>query len=254
MLDHYLSSEHDTRTRRRNWQAVIVLFLLIPGCNRASQSQQQVEVDPSLVEFRPIATERRFPALVKAAEEQQAAELRAGKPLSREVRRTKQDSAPTGLWVDIVPRTVEWMKTLQGARIREIRPPEAAGSTESTWQVLVFLDPLNVNRADIDYAAPTYDSNDRPCVEFTMTRPGAAKLERLTAAHLPSGNDFCHLGIIVAGQLYSAPRINSIISSDGLITGDFTQDEVRDIAAIMTAVKPTGAYPTATPTSTPSSP
>lgn len=46
---------------------------------------------------------------------------------------------------------------------------------------------------------------------------------------------FRHLGIIIDGTLSSAPRIMSKVSDRGLITGDFTRQEVQDIVDLLNA-------------------
>jgi len=59
----------------------------------------------------------------------------------------------------------------------------------------------------------------------------------LTGDHLPDkSTGFSYkLGIILDGELQSAPSIRSVISNRGEITGTFTKQDVSDLADILNA-------------------
>ncbi len=81
----------------------------------------------------------------------------------------------------------------------------------------------------------------RPCLNFRMAPKGAVLLAALTGANLPDAatGEAAQMGIILDGRLVSAPRVNGRISERGQITGDFTQEEVDILAAVLKA----GALP-----------
>lgn len=81
------------------------------------------------------------------------------------------------------------------------------------------------------------DSTMRPCISFTMNGPGTRLMRTLTKNNLPDSNGdfFRHLGIVMDGELLSAPRIQSIISNQGQITGGFEQSEVDFLVGILRA-------------------
>ena len=72
-------------------------------------------------------------------------------------------------------------------------------------------------RASIDQAG-------RPCAAFAMTSKGADNIHKLTSL-----NQGRLLGIVIRNELHTAPNIESTISKNGLISGNFTQEEVDDL-------------------------
>ena len=60
---------------------------------------------------------------------------------------------------------------------------------------------------------------------------------KLTGEHLPNDSTGISysLGIIIDGELFSAPTIRSKIGAAGQITGSFTEIEVSDLAAVLNA-------------------
>jgi hypothetical protein len=73
------------------------------------------------------------------------------------------------------------------------------------------------------------DERGRPCAAFTMTSEGADNMHRLTSLNLGR-----RLGIVMQNELHSAPSIESAISKSGLITGNFTLEEVDDLVINLT--------------------
>ena len=59
----------------------------------------------------------------------------------------------------------------------------------------------------------------------------------MTSSHLPDiASGFTYkLGIVLDGQLYSAPSIQSTITNRGEITGSFTRQEVQDLVNVLNA-------------------
>jgi preprotein translocase subunit SecD len=73
-----------------------------------------------------------------------------------------------------------------------------------------------------------------PEVEFQFNQEGARKFGELTGANIGK-----QLAIVLDNQIYSAPVINSRISSRGQITGSFTPEDAQDLAIVLRA----GALP-----------
>lgn len=61
--------------------------------------------------------------------------------------------------------------------------------------------------------------------EFDPTKPGAAKFEEVTRAYPDH-----YLAIFLDGKLLTAPTINGPISGKGIIEGNFTLEQARDLA------------------------
>jgi len=89
-------------------------------------------------------------------------------------------------------------------------------------------------------ARPDRDNSGRPCVLFEFDERGAKKFARLTDAHKPRDEEPGHaMAIVLDDEVYSAPVIQSTISSSGQITGRFSTREVSELARTLEA----GALP-----------
>ena len=81
----------------------------------------------------------------------------------------------------------------------------------------------------IDSASYSRDPDTmRPMVTFGMNAQGSIQLGELTGSNLNSP-----LAIVLDDQIRSSPDIKSRISSNGQITGDFTDQEVTSIVTIL---------------------
>jgi SecD/SecF fusion protein len=80
-----------------------------------------------------------------------------------------------------------------------------------------------------------------PVVEFEFNTQGGNLFRDITRKNVPSGEGtvdsktYRHLAIILDGLLMSAPTINSVISTNGQISGNFTQKEVNNLVSILRA-------------------
>ena len=108
---------------------------------------------------------------------------------------------------------------------------------EESLEILVVMDPYDVTGEFLDGTSSGYDDRVRPCVNFRFNTKGGHRFGGLTNDNLPSevGDFKRHLGIILDGYLYSAPFINGPITTQGQITGDFTQKEVKDLVDVLNA-------------------
>lgn len=89
---------------------------------------------------------------------------------------------------------------------------------------LPSLNGKNVVRAGIGR-----DNFNKPEILFAFDSDGALAFEKVTTENVGR-----LLAIILDGELYSAPRIKGpIAGGNGSITGDFSEDEARNLAAIL---------------------
>ena len=79
-------------------------------------------------------------------------------------------------------------------------------------------------------AKPTSDQLGTPAVGFNFDERGGGKFETLTRAH--RGHQ---LAVLLDDEVYSVANIASVIRKEGIITGRFTQQEVRDLVSILGA-------------------
>ncbi|HEX2025150.1 MAG TPA: protein translocase subunit SecD [Actinomycetota bacterium] len=88
-----------------------------------------------------------------------------------------------------------------------------------------FIDPLN---------APPGESGWR--VAFELEGEGAARLGRITERLAGDPNvetDNKQMAIVLDRRVESAPAVQSVISNNGVITGNFTEREARDLEVVL---------------------
>ncbi len=74
------------------------------------------------------------------------------------------------------------------------------------------------------------DQLGRPAVSFRLDPYGGTLMARLTGAHVGKP-----MAIVLDGQVYSAPTLQSQISSSGIITGNFSQTEINYLIRVLAA-------------------
>jgi hypothetical protein len=104
-------------------------------------------------------------------------------------------------------------------------------------EILVVADPYNVTGDYLTQAQLHFDPFGGPRVGFTFNDAGGELFGKLTGDHLPNDSTGLRykLGIIIDGELLSAPAIMSKIGNRGEITGSFTEIEASDLAAVLNA-------------------
>jgi preprotein translocase subunit SecD len=104
---------------------------------------------------------------------------------------------------------------------------DTQGSARSTVYYMVRR-AASVTGRDLRNARPTLDENNQPAVSFTLSSDGGRKFGQVTESNIGR-----NLAIILDGRVQSAPRIDSRITTDGRITGSFTQQEVANLSLIL---------------------
>jgi SecD/SecF fusion protein len=80
----------------------------------------------------------------------------------------------------------------------------------------------------VSSARPGVDSYGRAAIDFRMNPSGAILLGNLTQAHV--GNQ---MAILLDDEVYTAPTLQSAISSSGQITGSFSDEEIQYIVRVL---------------------
>jgi preprotein translocase subunit SecD len=86
----------------------------------------------------------------------------------------------------------------------------------------------DVTGRDLKTARPGLGQFNDPIVEFSLTPEGAQKFGALTGANTGQG-----LAIVLDNRVVSAPVIRSRITDNGIIEGNFTQQEVQDLSTVL---------------------
>jgi preprotein translocase subunit SecD len=85
-----------------------------------------------------------------------------------------------------------------------------------------------VTGRDLRSARPSLDENNRPAVAFTLNTEGARKFGNATGANIGR-----LLAIVLDGRAQSVATIESRITSEGRISGSFTNEEVQNLSLIL---------------------
>ncbi|MCA1649982.1 MAG: protein translocase subunit SecD, partial [Acidobacteria bacterium] len=85
-----------------------------------------------------------------------------------------------------------------------------------------------VTGRDLRNARPSLDENNRPAVQFSLTSEGASKFGKVTSENIGRS-----LAIILDKRVQSAPTIETRISDEGRINGNFTSQEVADLSLVL---------------------
>ncbi|MBN2021401.1 MAG: protein translocase subunit SecD [Pirellulales bacterium] len=103
-------------------------------------------------------------------------------------------------------------------------------------EIFVVNDEYNVTGDYLDSCYPTVRDLEN-CVTFTFDSDGARRFGYLTQENEPDKVEgfYRKLGIILDGNLYSAPRLLSAIQGSGQITGNFTKESAKDLADVLNA-------------------
>jgi SecD/SecF fusion protein len=111
-----------------------------------------------------------------------------------------------------------------------------AGERDGEYYLLLFTNATNSmthegdSRWSIEKAYRTVDSLGRPAVGFELNQSGAIKMSQLTSNHLQEP-----MAIVIDGEVFSAPNINSTISRSGIIQGTFSDQELSYLIRVLAA-------------------
>jgi SecD/SecF fusion protein len=82
----------------------------------------------------------------------------------------------------------------------------------------------------IEEAYPTADQLGRPAVGFDLGTAGGVLMSRLTGPHVQQP-----MAIVLDGQVYTAPNLNSQITNSGIIQGTFSPQELSYLIRVLNA-------------------
>ncbi len=189
--------------------------VILPEVDQAEVDQvKRIISSAGVLEFRILANpaDPRHRAAITQARQSRTTTIR-------------QDGEVVARWVRLDPK----MQADDRMIVRE-----AAEGIE----VLVMVDRLNVAGNDLSrVSADLDDASLSPCVSFMLNTVGAGKFGVLTKQNLPDPANGLEsrLGIVLDDALQSAPVIRSQITSNGQITGNFSQADVDFLVEVLNA-------------------
>lgn len=179
------------------------------------------------LEFRIVANANDHAAIIREAEASKDNELYSG---------TGENKTLKAQWVPVDKDVVE--KTNNGDRT--FLSDVDAGARRKVGdevQVLTIADRQDVTGEYLRTVRPSKDEHGRNSVNFRFNSQGATRFGRLTSDNIPDPvTGFKRaLGIVLDGYLYSAPVINGPIYDNGVIEGDFSDEEINILISVLKA-------------------
>ncbi|MCH2179321.1 MAG: protein translocase subunit SecD [Mariniblastus sp.] len=137
-----------------------------------------------------------------------------------------RDSA-SGKLVEMQSIPVGNDETVAGMRFAQWWRENQPGSP----QILIMVPPedMNVEGKHLSGITTGIDERGRPSVNFDLTDDGSLRMGEFTLTHEPNTEGRYFMGIVLDGQLHSAPTIEEAIYGRGRITGSFSEREVNDL-------------------------
>jgi SecD/SecF fusion protein len=197
--------------------------IIIPKIEKEELERlKRIIASPGSLEFRILANRRDNKDIIERA---------LAEPSRMQVRDSKDKLL--AWWVPVRAEEERELAAYADIALLAMRTKEKTDG--DTTEALVVGDDYNVTGAYLMRAAAGTDRRGKPCIEFTFNNTGGKLFGKLTSSHLPDRvtNFTYKLGIILDGELYSAPSIQSTIYDRGEITGSFTNQQVEDIARVL---------------------
>jgi SecD/SecF fusion protein len=159
-----------------------------------------------------------LPGLSEADKESASANIR--KKAFLEFRLVKEDSQEIIDNNEPVPPGYEMLKHVEPPQNGKQSPPEIV--------IVKKKAELGLSGDIVKSAQMGRGNLGEPIIEFTLTDAAGRRFGDVTRNNIGR-----RLAIVLDGQLYSAPNINSEIDNRGEITGHFTQEEAQKLAAVL---------------------
>ena len=111
-----------------------------------------------------------------------------------------------------------------------------ADQKDGQYYVLLYVTPdKSLDRgSEVDWsirrAGRTIDELGRPAVSFGLDKSGGREMRRLTTPHVGEP-----MAIVLDGEVYTAPNLNSAIGDRGVIQGNFGDEEINYLIRVLAA-------------------
>ncbi len=112
--------------------------------------------------------------------------------------------------------------------------PEGTEVLEYELQYYLLYRAPIVTGADLDKVRPSQDYQGNPALSFSMNEHGAMRMKRFTSQNIGK-----QMAVVLNGEVHMIATIQERIGRDGQLTGQFTMEEVHDLALVLRA----GAFP-----------
>ena len=234
-IDRRLNSGAEKLARVRvldNGPIFVEVALLRPG-DTDRQRVERLLSRPGMLEFRILANPIKDKQIIERASFDQ-----------RTIGKTNTIFMDLKTEVlDAAGKRLAWWVPVKGRPEPEFYSPDATVNRRLTTEnhglvdeVLVMADSCNVTGEYLTKAEVGAEA-DAPRINLTFNDAGGKLIAKLTGHHLPDKSDHVsyRLGIIIDGELWTAPVIREVTSNKCKITGKFTKQEAAEIADALNA-------------------
>ncbi|MFI0983235.1 protein translocase subunit SecD [Streptomyces sp. NPDC021093] len=122
-----------------------------------------------------------------------------------------------------------------GKGIKPSEPTIACGlgTDGKTWEKYI-LGPAELEGTDVKKAGGTFDTQRALWkVDMEFTKGGSDKFSKTTAKLMKQQPPMNQFGIVLDGNVVSAPSVNTVLSGNAEITGSFTQESAQELGNIL---------------------
>ncbi|MFJ6699695.1 protein translocase subunit SecD [Streptomyces sp. NPDC091272] len=107
------------------------------------------------------------------------------------------------------------------------------GTDGKTWEKYI-LGPAELEGTDVKKAAGTFDTQRALWkVDMEFTKAGSEKFSKTTGNLMKQQDPMNRFGIVLDGNVVSAPSVSTVLSGNAEITGSFTQESAQELGNIL---------------------
>lgn len=202
--------------------------IIIPGAD-AEVVEQKKRLIHKLgnLEFAILANQRDHRDIIAQANELNKNEIRQGGQV-------------VAMWVPVAMKGDGTPKDVEefGEVVTREVPVAGGAEGETVKEFLCIIDPpeRKVTGKFLTQSRQGLGENGNLAVNFTLNTEGGNRFSALTSQNTPLTDGFQRrLAILLDGRVHSAPNLNSTISYNGQITGDFDQAELTELINVLNA-------------------
>ena len=207
--------------------------VIIPGADQETVERKKREMTQlGSLEFTILANQRDHASLIRQALESRDKNITVGTHV-------------VATWYPVATDRQGVLKEVNDhgeVTSRELLDQEGKPVVDATGnpakEFLVIIDPpeKQVTGQYLNRAYQTNDQNASLAVGFTFSTKGGFLFEQLTSDNKPTKDGFKRrLAILLDKKIESAPDLNDVISTSGIISGRFDQDEINELINVLNA-------------------
>ncbi|HWL10895.1 MAG TPA: protein translocase subunit SecD [Planctomicrobium sp.] len=203
--------------------------VIVPGADQEKvEATKRKIVNLGKLEFSVLANEIDHPELIQYADR-----------LGDSVNEVTRNGQMIGKWRVAARDSKTGEPKLTAGGEAHTRTIEGADGSDPTVQFLVVVepDPKKQINGDLLQSVRETITDKGLAVGFTFNNRGGHLMQQLTSRYEPragSGHK-TQLAVLLNDEIHSAPTINAVIGSSGVIEGSFTSQEISELINVLNA-------------------